>query len=60
MDKSTAEAYGEFMAIICTIILAILAGFGVIESIGYAVGNVVIFIVLVMYFKVLDKIGEGP
>ena len=60
MDKSTAEAYGELMAILGTIILAIWAGFGVIESIGYVVGNVVICIVLVMYFKVLDKIGEGP
>ena len=60
MTKSTAEAWMEMLSILGMIFLAVLAGMQILEPMAFLVGSGIIFVMLALGFKLLDKIDKGP
>lgn len=58
MTRKQAENFVEMLMIISVIVVMILVATGTVESIVFITGNIAIFVIGLVCYKVLDKINE--
>lgn len=58
MTRKQAENFVEMLMIISVIVVMILVATGTVESIVFLTGNIAIFVIGLVCYKILDKINE--
>lgn len=58
MTRKQAENFVEMLMIISVIVVMILVATGTVESIVFITGNIAIFVIGLVCYKILDKINE--